>query len=275
MVSRLRAVLPFALIVAGIVILGAALRFYAIDFGMAYPRARPDEGTAIGHAVDILAGDPNPHFFNWPSFTLYVFAAAFALAKAAGVALTGPHHVLIARTVVALAGTATLFVTMAIGRSLVDRGTGACAALFLAVAPLHVRDSHFAMTDVLMTLLVTLSVALTMRGVETRRRGLAAAGVAGGSRRPRASAGSFSRWPPRPRDRSAGSRRGWGRFWRRRRSPSRLLHVQRRRSYERAYLSGGHIVLSTAGCITCRRPCRTDWASSFSPPPCAAFRSSR
>jgi 4-amino-4-deoxy-L-arabinose transferase-like glycosyltransferase len=181
MVARLRAVLPFVLIVVGIVVLGAALRFYAIDFGMAYPRARPDEGTAIGHAVDILAGDPNPHFFNWPSFTLYVFAAAFALAKAAGVALTGPHHVLIARSVVALAGTATVLVTMAIGRSLVDRVTGACAALFLAVAPLHVRDSHFAMTDVLMTLIVALSVALTMRGVETRRRGLfAAAGVAGG-----------------------------------------------------------------------------------------------
>ena len=181
MVSRLRTALPFAVLLSGIVILGAALRLYALDFGMDYPRARPDEGTAIGHAVDILAGDPNPHFFNWPSLSLYVFAAAYALAKTAGVALTGPHHVLIARGVVALAGTATVLVTALVGRRLGDRTVGAAAALFLAVAPLHVRDSHFAMTDVLMTLLVTTSVAVMMRAVETRRRGLfAAAGAAGG-----------------------------------------------------------------------------------------------
>jgi 4-amino-4-deoxy-L-arabinose transferase-like glycosyltransferase len=177
MASRLRAALPLA----GLVMLGAALRFYALDFGMTYPHARPDEGTAIGHAVDILHGDLNPHFFNWPSLTLYLFAAAYAIAKTAGVTLTGAAHVLIARGVVALAGTATIAVVASIGRRLGGIRTGALAGLFLAVAPLHVRDSHFAMTDVLMTLLVTLSVALMMRGVETRRTGLAAAaGAAGG-----------------------------------------------------------------------------------------------
>jgi 4-amino-4-deoxy-L-arabinose transferase-like glycosyltransferase len=166
---------------AGILLVAAVLRFWAIDFGMAYPRARPDEGTAIGHAVAILAGDPNPHFFNWPSLTLYVFAAAYAVAKAAGIALSGAHYVLIARGIVALAGVATVLATAAIARTLADRATAAIAALFLAVTPLHVRDSHFAMTDVLMTLWVTLSMALMMRAVDTRRRGFfAAAGVAGG-----------------------------------------------------------------------------------------------
>ena len=181
MASRLRAALPLAFAVSGIVALAAWLRFASLDFGMAYPRARPDEGTAIGHALGILAGDPNPHFFNWPSLTLYVFAAAYAAAKAIGITLTGPHHVLIARGVVALAGTATVLVTAAIGRAFGDRTIALVAALFLAVAPLHVRDSHFAMTDVLMTLLAALSIVLMMRAVETRRRPLfAAAGVAGG-----------------------------------------------------------------------------------------------
>jgi hypothetical protein len=177
MTSRLRAAIPLA----GILLLGAALRFQALEFGLAYPHARPDEETAVGHAVAILAGDPNPHFFNWPSFALYLFAAALGIARAAGATLGGPNAVLIARAVAALAGTATLLATAAIGRSLADRTTALTAALFLAVAPLHVRDSHFALTDVLMTSLATLSIALMMRAVETRRRGLfAAAGAAGG-----------------------------------------------------------------------------------------------
>ena len=181
MASRLRAALPLAFTLSAIVALAAALRFFALDFGIAYPRARPDEGTAIGHALGILAGDPNPHFFNWPSLTLYLFAAAFAAAKAVGVTLTGLHHVLIARGVVALAGIATVILTAAIGRSFGDPAIGIVAALFLAVAPLHVRDSHFAMTDVLMTLFATGSIALMRRAVETRRRPLfAAAGIAGG-----------------------------------------------------------------------------------------------
>src|SRR5262245_66400083 len=107
MTSRLRAAIPLA----GILLLGAALRFQALDFGLAYPHARPDEETAVGHAVAILAGDPNPHFFNWPSLTLYAFAAALGIAKAAGANATGANAVLIARTVVALAGTAKLLAT--------------------------------------------------------------------------------------------------------------------------------------------------------------------
>jgi len=174
---KVRAAFPLA----GTVVLGAALRFYALGFGLAYPHARPDESTAIGVASGILAGDLNPHFFNWPSLTLYVFAAAFGIARFAGVALTGVSYTLIARTVVALAGTATALPTAVIGRSLGGRPVGTIAALFVAVAPLHVRDSHFATTDVLMTLLATVSVALAMRALDTGRRGLfAAAGVAGG-----------------------------------------------------------------------------------------------
>ena len=173
----MRAALPLA----GVFALAAALRFYALGFGLPYPNARPDETTAVGHAAAILTGDPNPHFFNWPSLTLYVFAAALGAAKTIGIALTDGQPILIARFVVALAGSLTVLAAAAIGRSISGLITAVVAALFLAVAPLHVRESHFAMTDVLMTLLVTLSLAFMMRASDTRRRGLfAAAGAAGG-----------------------------------------------------------------------------------------------
>ena len=66
---------------AAILVLGAALRFFPIWFGLEYPYSRPDENEAVGHALAILGGDLNPHFFHWPSLTFYIFAAAFASAS--------------------------------------------------------------------------------------------------------------------------------------------------------------------------------------------------
>lgn len=177
MTRWLRPALPLACVVA----LAAALRLDALRFGLPYLQARPDEITAVGHADAILRGDLNPHFFNWPSLALYTFAAVFGLARSVGVALTVARQILLARAVVAMSGTLTVLATAAIGRRLAGRDVGLVAALFLAVAALHVRDSHFATTDVLMTLLVTVSLALAMRARETGRQSLfAAAGAAGG-----------------------------------------------------------------------------------------------
>jgi 4-amino-4-deoxy-L-arabinose transferase-like glycosyltransferase len=174
---------------------GAVLRLFPIWFGLPYLRARPDEETAIAHALAILGGDLNPHFFHWPSVTFYTFAALYAAAS--GVlralsldpALTAVDHVLIARGFVALAGTLTIAVLFGLARRVAGEMTGLLAAAFLAVAILHVRDSHFAMTDVLMTLLVTASLALLLRGLDTEMsapgqpgaiRWFAAAGLVGG-----------------------------------------------------------------------------------------------
>jgi hypothetical protein len=158
-----------------VVLLAAALRLCPVWFGLPYPHARPDEAVALGHAVDILNGDLNPHFFHWPSLTFYVFAGVLAVASAIrrliwpdptlppGIAL------IIARSCVAIAGTLTVVVLFRLGRRIAGDTTGLLAAAFLSVAILHVRDSHFAMTDVLMTLLVTSSVALLVRGIDIGR----------------------------------------------------------------------------------------------------------
>ena len=140
-----------------IVILAAALRFYPIWFGLPFAHSRPDETTALGLAAHIRGGDLNPHFFHWGSLTLYVFAAVHALAsalrRALGLdpALGFTELVVSARAAVAFAGTLTVLVACAMGRRMGGAVTGLLAALFLAVAILHVRESHFAMTDVLMT----------------------------------------------------------------------------------------------------------------------------
>jgi hypothetical protein len=162
--------------VPAIVLLGAALRLIPIWFGLPYTRARPDEETALGTSLTMLSGDLNPKFFHWPSLTFYAFAAIFKAATwirhlaspESPVAYT--TYLLIGRAFVALCGTATIFVLYKLGRRVADERTGLLAAFFLAVAMLHVRDSHFAMTDILTTLLVTSSLLLLIGAVETVQR---------------------------------------------------------------------------------------------------------
>ena len=123
----------------------------------------------------MLSGDLNPRFFHWPSLTFYLFAGLYWCARAlketaAGVAtLSATEQILIGRIVVAAAGTVTIAVVYSIGRRLRDDVSGLIAAALLAVAMLHVRESHFAMTDVIMTLLVTASLAILMGGTDQQR----------------------------------------------------------------------------------------------------------
>ena len=152
-----------------IVLIGALLRFVPITFGLPLDRARPDEEVAIGRALGMVGGDLNPHFFDWGSLTLYLFALSFSAASWIHdhVAPSGPlavsDYYIVARGIVMIAGTLTIVVLFRLARIVTDDVTAAIAAFFLAVVPLHVRESHFAMTDTLMTLLATLALLLLLR----------------------------------------------------------------------------------------------------------------
>jgi 4-amino-4-deoxy-L-arabinose transferase-like glycosyltransferase len=180
-----------------IVLLGAILRFVPIWFGLPFHESRPDEETAIGHALAILGGDLNPHFFHWPSLTFYLFAAVYAIASliqdviAFDPVLTPNQLFIIGRAIVALAGTLTIVMLFSLTRRIAGEMTALVASFFLAVATLHVRESHFAMTDVLATLLVTVSIGLLLRAYDAAAQtqeeprlgtlgGFAAAGLACG-----------------------------------------------------------------------------------------------
>ena len=143
-----------------ILIVGGALRLFPIWFGLPYPQARPDEETAIGHAIGVLDGAPNPEFFHWPSLTFYLFAGLLQVARAVrGLGgdtgdLTFTEQAIVTRAVVALAGTVTILIVFLLARRFAAERIGLVAAAVLAVAILHVRESHFATTDALMTLLL-------------------------------------------------------------------------------------------------------------------------
>ena len=142
-----------------LLVLAAGLRLWSIDFGLDIERARPDEEFVVGKGREILeTGDLNPHFFHYPSLLMYVDAA---LLLAAGDSIE-PR--LVGRLVTVACGVGTVWLLGALGARLFSPAAGWLAALFLAVAYQHVRESHFATTDVPFVFLVTASLWAAVEG---------------------------------------------------------------------------------------------------------------
>lgn len=157
--------------------IAAILRFYGIEFGLP-GKYRPDEEFLVSRGLGILHGELNPHFFQYPSLYMYLLAVVYGAWRAIGESLgsfgaagfqafldaTGgaPAH-LVARQTTALLGVAGVAATYRLGREVAGSRAGVLAALLLAFNYSHVRESHFATTDVLMVLLATLALAWMIR----------------------------------------------------------------------------------------------------------------
>ena len=162
-----RRVAPATIILVGIVLVGATARYWALGFGLPHTEARPDEARILNLAVRIANGDLNPHYFVYPTLYMYLVAGLLRLqAFAAGLGLGDitrlprTQFFVTGRCLTAALGSATILAVWAIGKRLRDTLTGLFAAGLLALSFLHVRDSHFATTDVPMVFGVMLSVLL-------------------------------------------------------------------------------------------------------------------
>jgi 4-amino-4-deoxy-L-arabinose transferase-like glycosyltransferase len=180
---------------AAIVLIGAALRFAGIGFGLPL-RLRPDETTILDGVRDLAARDGwHPRFFAYPGLALYAPLGVLRLVHAAEPAWrSGPPRafaellddrwtpLLALRSFSAVLGTLTIVVAFAIGRRLAGEGAALAAAAFLAAAFLHARDSHFATTDVPAAFWASLAVLAMIDAAETgRMRSFAACGAAIGA----------------------------------------------------------------------------------------------
>jgi Dolichyl-phosphate-mannose-protein mannosyltransferase len=152
-------------LVAILVAAGLA-RFWAIDFCLPARICRPDEEAVASIATLFFARDFNPHFFDWPALFMYAVAAGVVVFFKIGLWLEwfrGEWHFLqtisadpapvflIARVLSATAGIVSVWLLFRIGVRLFSQRTALVAAAFLALAFLHVRDSHFGVTDVTAT----------------------------------------------------------------------------------------------------------------------------
>jgi Dolichyl-phosphate-mannose-protein mannosyltransferase len=181
-----------------------ALRLAGLQFGL--PAVyNPDEVAIMSRALAFATGTLNPHNFLYPTFFFYVLfawvGAWLAILLATGqvaslqalreLIFTAPTTIYTAgRALGAVAGTASVLALYRLGTAIADRPTAAAAAVFLAVAPLHVRDSHYVKHDVPATLAVIVAYVAIVRiwrkadavasGGATPRRDLLIAGAACG-----------------------------------------------------------------------------------------------
>jgi len=157
-----------------IVLVAAALRFWALDLGLPHLMTRPDEEVILFQAGEPAKGDFDLDYGIYPS--AYIFLTwiwgevALRALRLFGLFPSGDYTTLLLReparmllldrALSALAGVATVVLLIAVAR----RALGRCAALLagalLATDFLHARDSHAAKPDVLMSLGVVAAIGL-------------------------------------------------------------------------------------------------------------------
>ena len=177
-------------------ILALALLVRAIGLTWGLPNAErfysyhPDESInqIVGAVVHLLQGDFNPHFFNYPSLSIYAtwiitqFLAAFGLTTNVPDAPGGwplIRDIIFAGRLFSVAtGAATAVVSWGIARQLGLRRGAIVAGVLVALLPGLVQHSHYATVDVPATFFVALCVWLSLRA-QTGRALMGAALVAG------------------------------------------------------------------------------------------------
>ena len=167
-----------ALIVVLALALGALiLRIIGLQFGL--PAVyNPDEVAILARALDVREGLAEPAQLPLPD-VLFLRAvclgrrlprlrvrvragvitrgiAAFVLHRSHGLYTAG-------RALGVASGVATVLLVQRLGASLVNRRAGLAAAVFMAAAPLSVRDSHYIKHDVFATMLIVAAYVAIVR----------------------------------------------------------------------------------------------------------------
>jgi hypothetical protein len=118
--------------------------------------------------MGIFHGILNPHFADWPHLYFYVAAAWLAPFRLIGLVQDPASGYLGIRILDALLGTLTVLLVFEFGRRAYGWLAGFLGASALAVAFLHVRDSHFATLDIPLTLACTATLYIAYRTVQSR-----------------------------------------------------------------------------------------------------------
>jgi hypothetical protein len=182
-----------ALALAAVVVVALVVRLWGLGWQLPW-QFHPDEGHYTWKAVDLMSQETlNPKYFRNPSLFTYILLAEYRLlgfqppksddeaATADGLFRPPSGVAYVGRLTSALMGVLNVLAIGWIGWRALGPWTGVLGALFLALAFIHVRDSHYATNDVPSVFFLTLSVAASLSLL--RRPGLSAyllAGLFGG-----------------------------------------------------------------------------------------------
>jgi 4-amino-4-deoxy-L-arabinose transferase-like glycosyltransferase len=138
--------------------LAAALRLIGIEYGLPFGGLlNPDEQSIVPRAWGMVHGaGADPRWFDYPTLAMYAMAPFQAW--------QGEPSYLSARLVVAAFGVGAVAGAWWLGRAAYGRTAGLVAGAAVAVETIGVAYSHAAVTDVPMTALVAVSLALAVTG---------------------------------------------------------------------------------------------------------------
>jgi hypothetical protein len=144
-------------------ILGTVLRFWSLGFGLP-SHFRPDEDMVVLPSLAMVGGNLDPHDYTYPTLYKYILAAIYRGCMALGLGaegydsawqyaaygffVDGSFFFLVARSVSAVFGILTIMALYRLGELAYGRWVGCSAAWLLSASVLHVRDSHFGVTDI-------------------------------------------------------------------------------------------------------------------------------
>lgn len=167
-----------------ILVIAAVFRFVGIRFGEPLG-VHPDEHNLVFHAMEAGANAGDPGWFEYPSGMIYITLALQGLHYLTGNSPSPadfwreftqdpfPYYLWV-RWFVAACGVLGVFAVWLLGREW-DRGRdsmrflGWGAAALMAVHFLHMRDSHFATTDIPLTTAITFALWLLLREFHRER----------------------------------------------------------------------------------------------------------
>ena len=156
----------------------------------------PDESVnqIVGAVVKLLQGDFNPHFFNYPSLSIYATWLLYQFLAVLGLTTNVPdaaypwpilRDIIFAGRLFSVAtGAATAALSYGIARQLGLRRGAIIAGILVALLPGLVQHSHYATVDVPATFFVALCVWLSLRARDFKSLIIAAlvAGLAAGTK---------------------------------------------------------------------------------------------
>ena len=142
---------------AALLALAGALRLVGIRNGLPWPLLNPDERNIVPRAWAMVhGGGLDPHWFDYPSFVMYLLAPFQAWQDE-------PSYLAARLTMVVLA-LAGVVAAWWLGQRAYGLVGGFVAAAVTAVEVTHVAYSRMAVTDVPLTLFVTMALALMVSG---------------------------------------------------------------------------------------------------------------
>ncbi len=140
-----------------ILLLAAVLRLVGARYGLPYPLLNPDEASIVPRAWRMAhEASLDPGWYDYPSLLFALVAPLQALA--------GEPSYGLARVIGLGAGLGGVAAAWWLGRRAYGTGAAVIGALVVAVATTHVAYSRMAVTDVLLTTLLTCALALAVSG---------------------------------------------------------------------------------------------------------------